>query len=115
MEQNQLAVKMFVMFSLNYPRPEEFVEWICKRVDRGWLCPHLVDKFKHLCEIVGSYGAMNAFYADLDKDLKDALAEYAIKVWAPEGMRLNEEQMKTLEILLGRNWQPGFYFLSLCS
>jgi hypothetical protein len=39
---------------------------------------------------------MNDFYAEIDKDLRDALVDYAINVYAPQGMRTMYEEYKSL-------------------
>lgn len=102
MEQNFLCVNTWVYFCMNYPDYCEVINYMCDYAqERGqWYDrEHLKDKFSHLYDLAGSRGVMNTFYCDLgSNDLRDGLVEYAMKVWAPQGMRLSEEEKKKLGI-----------------
>ena len=102
MEQNELSIKMWVYFCMNYPNYKEVIDYMCEyAAERGnWYDrEHLKHKFEHLYDLVGSRGVMNTFYCDLgSNDLRAGLVDYCMKVWAPEGMRLSEEEKKLLDI-----------------
>lgn len=56
------AINKFFYFSMNYPY--NFIEEVWK--DEPGLASHLRAKFDDLYERKGSYGVINAFYAELD-------------------------------------------------
>ena len=87
MDKIQVTVRLWIMFCMNYPNPKDVIKWVCDKTQKGWLYDHYYAKFCHICKTVGSHGAMNTFYCDCDKDIREALVEYAITVWAPIGMR----------------------------
>ena len=66
MEQNQVCVLFWVKFTFNYPDIKEVIKWICEKTDKN------------------------------KEDLRDALTEYALTVWAPVGMCHTYEEVKTL-------------------
>lgn len=86
MEKIQLTVLLWVKFCMNFPDIKEVLKWVCEKTNQGWLYDHYHSKFLHLYESVGSNGVMNAFYCECDRDIREALVEYAITVWAPIGM-----------------------------
>lgn len=86
MEKEFLAVYIFVMFGYNFPRPEDFIGYICEKCGKNDLKEHLKAKFSHILEKYGCYAAMNYFLTDLDRGLREALVDYAINVWAKEHM-----------------------------
>lgn len=98
MEQNELAVKCWVMFCMNYPDVRGVIKWICEHTDKMWLYDHLLEKFDSCYSQGKNYGAMTLFYCDLDLELRKALVDYAIKVYAPTGCLLTEEQKSLLGI-----------------
>jgi hypothetical protein len=72
---------------MNYGDIREVIKWICKRTDKEWLESHLNNKFDRNYAIGTCYGVMSGFYCDIDKDLQDALVEYALTVYAPRSMK----------------------------
>lgn len=96
MEQNQVCVLFWVKFTFNYPDIKEVIKWICEKTDKNWLYDHLLSKFYHLYDTFGSHAVMGMFYCEIDKDLRDALTEYALTVWAPVGMCHTYEEVKGL-------------------
>ena len=86
MEKIQLTVLLWVKFCMNFPDIKEVLKWVCEKTNKGWLYDHYYSKFLHLNKSVGSHGVMNAFYCECDRDVREALVEYAITVWAPVGM-----------------------------
>ena len=96
MKQNQVCVLLWVKFCENYPDIREVIAWICKKTEKEWLKDHLYQKFCGMYETVTCHGAMTLFYCELDKDLQDALVEYALTVWSPRGMRYTFEENKEL-------------------
>ena len=96
MERYYVSTLLWVKFCENYPDIRDVIRWICKKTNKEWLYDHLFEKFKYLCGNYTCHGVMNVFYCDIDKDLRDALVEYAIKVWSPEGMSTTFEANKEL-------------------
>ena len=96
MEQNQVCVLMWVKFCENYPDIREVIKWICEKTEKQWLNKHLYDKFNDLYNLATCHGAMNLFYCEIDKDLREALVEYALTVWAPIGMKYTFEEKKSI-------------------
>jgi len=96
MKQNQVCVLLWIKFCMNYPNIREVIAWICKKTNKEWLKNHLLEKFEDHYERSTSRGAMNAFYCDIDKDLQNALVEYALTVYAPYGMKTVFEENKEL-------------------
>lgn len=96
MERYYVSTLLWVKFCMNYPDPKEFIKWICERTGRKSIESHLNSKFKQFYNLCGCYGVMSMFYCDLGKDLRDALVEYAIKVWSPDGMSTTFETNKEL-------------------
>lgn len=95
--QNQLAVKAWVFFCFNYNDINKIVEYICEKADNH-IEKHLIGKFNGIYETCGSAAAMNYFYAELSIGLRNALVDYAIKVYAPEGLFLEDEEKELLGI-----------------
>lgn len=79
MEQNINAINIWIYFCLNYNDYKQIMKWICAKTHKEWLELHLIAKFD---------GDMNRFYCNIDKDLREALVEYALTIWAPKGMHI---------------------------
>lgn len=94
---SELVTKLWVYFCLNYPDITDVIKYICKQTGKEWLEGHLRGKFNSDYEICGSYGAMNAFYCDIDEDLRSALVDYCLNVWSPKGMRLSDSERALLQ------------------
>lgn len=91
-----LAIQLFVKFGYNYPRPEEFINYICQRTGKTFLVDHLRKKFDNAVNTFGSHAAMNYFLCQLDTDLQEALIDYALNVYAPRGMKHKYEEYAAL-------------------
>ena len=96
MEKYYVSTNLWVKFCMNYPDIREVIHWICERVGREDLENHLNAKFNRFYDLCGCYGVMSMFYCDLNKELQDALVEYAITVWSPIGMNATFEANKEL-------------------
>lgn len=96
MKRNQLVAKTWIYFTFNYGDPKEVIDYICKKTNKEWLKAHLEGKFNHIYDTFGSSAVMNRFYTELDKNLREALVDYALMVYAPIGMRLTEEEIAML-------------------
>ena len=96
MRKEYLAVLLFVKFGFNFSNPKEFITHICEKTQKMYLVDHLVGKFNHIYDIYGSYAVMNLFFVELDRDLQEALVEYAINVYAPVGMETKYAEYKSL-------------------
>ena len=92
-----LIVKLFLMFGFNYWSMDEFIEYICKKTGKEWLKEHLKKKFGHIYEKYGAYAAVGYFFCEIDEDLQEALVDYAINVYAPEGMATRYKELKDLQ------------------
>lgn len=97
-KQFYLVVKAFVYFGYNYPNRKEIIHYMCEKTGKLHLEEHLQLKFDGIIEQYGSYAAMNMFFIDLDTDLRTALVDYALKVYAPKGFRLSDDDKKLLGI-----------------
>lgn len=86
MRKDYLAIKMFVMFGYNYSSPKEFITYICEKTQKSYLIDHLTEKFSYIYDKFGSHAVMNRFFVELDSEMQEALVEYAINVYAPQGM-----------------------------
>lgn len=96
MTKNHLSVKAWVMFCFNFPMPQDFINYICQQTGRPDLYDHFLHKFESYYQQHGSGGAMNRFYAELSTEYRNALADYACKVYAPKGLCLTDEQNELL-------------------
>ena len=96
MEKYFVSTLLWVKFCENFPDIREVIKWICKKTDKEWLEDHLNRKFKNCYEEGTCHGVMTLFYCDLDQDLRDALVEYALTVWSPDGMKTYFETNKNL-------------------
>ena len=92
MEKYYDSVRIWTMFCMNYGDIREVIKWICKRTNKEWLESHLNNKFDHNYDICTCYGVMSGLYCDIDKDLQDALVEYALTVYAPRSMKRTLEK-----------------------
>ena len=92
----QLAVNLWIMWCYNFHQPKTFIKYICEKCDKMYLFEHLVAKFNHLYDKFGCRSVMNDFYTEIDKDLREALVDYAINVYAPQGMRTMYDEYKSL-------------------
>ena len=88
----QLATKIWVMWCYNFDHPETFIGYICEKTGQEYLKDHLLSKWNHLYETFGYRSVMNDFYTDIDKDLQNALVDYAFNVYAPRGMKSTYEE-----------------------
>lgn len=98
MEQNYLAIQNFIMFGFNYHEPKEFCKYIADKVGRPWMASWLEEKFSDCYQSYGSHAVMPVFFTELDSGCRNALIDYALKEYAPQGMCLNDEQKKLLGI-----------------
>ena len=96
MKKDFLTVHLFVKFGYNFPNPDEFIKYICEKTDKMYLVDHLKAKFNHDYEIYGCHAVMNYFFVELDLDLQEALVDYALNVYAPQGMAMMHEEWKQL-------------------
>lgn len=96
MEKIQVSVHLWIKFCLNYPVIEDVLKWVCNKTKKNYLYDHYKNKFYNLYDIVGSRAVMDAFYCDCDKDVRNALVEYAITVWSPVGMYSTFEKNKEI-------------------
>lgn len=104
MRQNQIVTLLWVKWCMNFTDPKEFIKWICERTDKMFLYDHLLAKWNGEYKRVDSWGVMSVFYCDLDQDLRDALVEYAITIWAPHGMHTTfYDNADRLGVALDRN------------
>ena len=87
---------IWVKFGYNYSNPDDFINYICEKVGRPWLKDHLREKFDDIYDRYGSHAVMNAFLCELDEELQQALVEYAMNVYAPNGMGTKYEEYKSL-------------------
>lgn len=97
-KQNFLAVTAFVYFGFNYTDPKEFIRYICDKTNESYLYDHLMEKFNSLYDRHGSRAVMQCFFCELETDLREALVDYAIKVYYPVGMKPTDEEKKLLGI-----------------
>lgn len=96
MKKEFLAIMLFVKFGYNYPDVKCMINYICKKTGKMYLEKHLLAKFNQDYEIFGSHAVMNYFFCDIDRDLQEALVDYAINVYAPHGMATTYEEYKSL-------------------
>ena len=96
MRKEFLAVLLFVKFGFNFSNPQEFIGYICEKTQKTHLFQHLVSKFNHLYKTFGCHAAMFCFFCEIDSDLQEALVDYAINVYAPNGMFTRYEEYKNL-------------------
>ena len=94
--QNELAIKAWVYFTFNYYDPKEFIKYICEKAGRPDLQEHFYQKFSDIYERVGSKAAMNCFYCELSPTYQSYLAEYAVKIYALNGIYLDENDKALL-------------------
>lgn len=85
MSDELFAIKSWIYFGFNYGDPRSFIDYICEQTGRN-LQDHLYNKFIDICDRIGSYGAMNYFYTELDSDLRNALADYAVNVYGKKSV-----------------------------
>ena len=95
MRKEFLTVIMWVKFGYNFPNLG-FIDYICEKSGKKYLRDHLISKWESIYERYGCYAVMDRFFVELDEDLQQALVDYAINVYAPEGMRTKYEEYKSL-------------------
>ncbi len=96
MRKEFLAVLLFVKFGFNFSNPKEFITYICEKTHKEHLFNHLNSKFQHLYDTFGCHAVMFCFFCEIDSDLQEALVDYAILVYAPQGMSTKYEEYKSL-------------------
>lgn len=79
-----IAINKWFYFSMNYTYG--FIEKVWG--DTPMLAEHLRGKFEGLCRYHDSYGAMNAFYAELDWDNRVKLMNWVMENYNDE-QRIN--------------------------
>lgn len=90
-KRNHLVVKAWVFFTFNYYDPNEIIDKICEKTGNH-IETHLKNKFSEIYDRCGSKAAMNVFYCEINQDLRNALVDYAVEVYAPDGLLLSEEE-----------------------
>ncbi len=95
MRKEFLTVFMFVKFGYNF-NDLSFIDYICEKCNKKYLKSHLVGKWNSIYEYYGSHAVMNLFMGERDEDLQEALVDYAINVYSPEGMKTKYEEYKSL-------------------
>lgn len=88
----QLATKIWVMWCYNFSCPKTFIGYICDTTGKQHLKDHLLSKWSRMYEDFGWRSVMNEFYTALDKDLQDALVDYAINIYGSIGMKSTYEK-----------------------
>lgn len=96
MRKEFLIVKLFVMFGYNYSNPDKFIDYICEKTGKQFIKQHLRTKFDDIYEAHGSHAVMNYFFTELDLDLQEALVDYAVNVYGPDGMTSVYREYKSL-------------------
>ena len=92
MDKIYLATKIWVMWCYNFHNPQTFISYICEKCDKMYVKDHLIAKWTSLYEMFGCRSVMMDFYAEIDKDLQEALVDYAINVYGPVGMKTTYEE-----------------------
>lgn len=95
MRKEFLVVIMWVKFGYNF-RDLSFIDYICEKCNKQYLVNHLKAKWNGIYDDFGSHAVMNYFLCELDGDLQEALVEYAINVYSPDGMKTKYEEYKSL-------------------
>ena len=95
MRKEFLAILMFVKFGYNF-NDLSFIDYICEKCGKSYLKNHLKGKWNFDYDTFGSHGVMNYFFVELDSDLQEALVDYAINVYSPDGMKTKYEEYKSL-------------------
>lgn len=96
MRKEFLVTILWVKFGYNFPDPNEFIDYICEKCKKNWLKDHLKAKWESIYEDFGCHAVMNRFFVDIDEDLQQALVDYAINVYAPDGMKKKYEEYTSL-------------------
>lgn len=99
--QNYLVAKAFVYFGYNFSNPKEFIHYICEKTGHGKIMEdHLFNKWCGLYDDFGCHAVMNKFFVEINEELREALVEYAIKVYFPNGFpSASDEDKKLLGII----------------
>ena len=84
------------MWCYNFDRPETFINYICVAVGRDYLKQHLMEKWTYIYEKYGFRSVMTYFYTELDPELKKALVDYVMLVYAPHGMKSAHDKLFNL-------------------
>lgn len=96
--QNYLAVRAWVYFTFNFSDVEGIIEFMCERAGRKDLKGHLLEKICGCYETYGSRSCMPMFYCELSPNLQNVLTEYVIEKYAPQGLKLSDEDKEILGI-----------------
>lgn len=97
-KRNQLIVRIWNSFCFNIPDYKVIVRYLCNKTNQGYLAPHLETKFVAACNQYGSHAAMNVFYSQIDKQLREELVDFSIRVYAAKSMYLSDEEKALIGI-----------------
>lgn len=97
-KRNQLIIRIWASFCFNFSNYNSIVRYMCEKTDQTYLVPHIESKFVTACNSYGTHAAMNVFYSNLDKKLRNALVDYAIHKYAAKSMYLSDEEKKLVGI-----------------
>lgn len=97
-KRNQLIVRIWISFCFNFHDYKNIVKHLCTKTNQSYLVPHLETKFVAACNQYGSQAAMNVFYSQIDKQLREALVDYSIREYAAKSMYLSNEEKELVGI-----------------
>lgn len=95
MKVKYLMVEAVAFFTFNFPNYHEVIKWISEHQN---VCSydHLLAKWERLADTYSSAEAWLCFYVDCDDDIRKAMTDYIVEVFAPKCGNFDEDELEAM-------------------
>lgn len=85
-----------VVFCFNFPNYHEVIKWIA---DHQHQCSyeHLLNKWEHFADVYPSSEAWLRFYMDCGDEIREAMVDYIVQVFAPRCGNFDDEEVVAMD------------------
>lgn len=84
-----------IVFTFNFPNYHEVIKWIA---GHQHVCSydHLLAKWERFADIYSPDEAWLRFYIDCDADIREAMTDYIVEVFAPQCGNFDEDELEAM-------------------
>ena len=84
-----------ILFTFNFPNYHEVIKYISERQET---CSydHLLAKWEKFADVYSSAEAWLRFYMDCDSEIREAMTDYIVEVYAPKCGNFDEDELEAM-------------------
>lgn len=88
-------IKAMIFFTFNYSDYREVIHWIA---EHQHTCneDHLRAKWMHYANTYSSAEAWLRFYTDCNEDIREAMVDYIVQVYAPKSKGFDDKELTAM-------------------